>query len=178
MKLKLDENIPASLKGELAAIGHDVETVDRMYNAPVAEMLATAAVSIDSPDTLDLKKAIERAKTAYNHSEAEIRELKAAIVSGELLLYSDVLQVASERVSTVRLNFLAQPSRQASCLVGRVQSINLHKLKEVVEELMVNLPQWDAADFRPDAPVIAGLKSELKDQPKVDDKQEEKESAE
>jgi predicted nuclease of predicted toxin-antitoxin system len=27
VKLKLDENIPASLKGKLAAIGHDVETV-------------------------------------------------------------------------------------------------------------------------------------------------------
>ena len=27
MKLKLDENIPASLKAELAAIGHDVDTV-------------------------------------------------------------------------------------------------------------------------------------------------------
>jgi hypothetical protein len=27
VKLKLDENIPASLKAELAAIGHDVHTV-------------------------------------------------------------------------------------------------------------------------------------------------------
>ena len=27
MKLKLDENIPASIKAELAAIGHDVHTV-------------------------------------------------------------------------------------------------------------------------------------------------------
>jgi predicted nuclease of predicted toxin-antitoxin system len=27
VKLKLDENIPASLKGELAAMGHDVHTV-------------------------------------------------------------------------------------------------------------------------------------------------------
>jgi hypothetical protein len=154
--------------------------MDRILNAPADTTPApeAASIAIDAPDTLDIKKAIERAKTSYNHSEAEIRELKAKIVSGELLLYSDVLNVASERVGTVRINFLAQPARQASALVGRVQSINLHKLKEVAGQLMVNLPAWDVADFRPDAAVIAGLKSELKEQPKGDEKIEEKEAAE
>jgi hypothetical protein len=115
------------------------------------------------------RQETERAKTAYNHSEAEIRESKAAIVSGELLLYSDVVQVASERVAVVRINFLAQPARQASALVGRVQSINLHKLKEVADSLMDNLPAWNSADFRPADSVIAGLKSQLKEQPKNDE---------
>jgi hypothetical protein len=108
-------------------------------------------------------------KTTYNNSEAEIREVKAAIVSGEILLNSDVIQVASERVAVVRVNFLAQPTRQASALVGRVQSVNLHKLKEVVDSLMDNLPAWNPADFRPADSVIAGLKSELKEQPKGDE---------
>lgn len=87
------------------------------------------------------------------------------------------MSVASERVGTVRINFLAQPARQASALAGRVQAINFHKLQEVTEQLMVNLPAWDVADFRPEAAVIAGLKSELKDQPKGE-KTEEKEAAE
>jgi hypothetical protein len=58
----------------------------------------------------DLKKAIERAKTAYNHSEAEIREMKAKIVSGLLLVFADVVRIASERVAAARTNFLALAS--------------------------------------------------------------------
>jgi hypothetical protein len=149
--------------------------LDRIYGSPTQDAVASATESINGPDTLDLKKAIERTKTAYNNSEAEIREIKAKIVSGEILLYEDVVRVASERVSVVRVNFLAQPARQATSLVGRVQSINLHKLKEVVDSLMDNLSDWNAADFRPADSVIAGLKSELKEQPKGDGKQEEKE---
>lgn len=118
----------------------------------------------DASEDLDLKKAIERAKTAYNHSEAEIREMKAKIVSGELLVFADVVRIASERVAAARTNFLALPARSANSIAGRTKDEILVKLQEEIARIMDNIPDWDVTDFRPEDSVIAGLKTELKEQ--------------
>ena len=127
----------------------------------------------DVNEDLDLKKCIERAKVAHNHSEARIREIKAGIISGELLLFADVVQVTSERVASAKINFLALPARSANSIAGRTKDAILIQLQGAIDRIMDNVPAWNVADFRPADSVIAGLKSDLKEQPKGDSKPEE-----
>ena len=70
MKIKLDENIPASAAGRLAALGHDVDTVrdEGLTGAPDTQVWSAAQTEQRFLVTQDLDFSDERRFAAGSHS--------------------------------------------------------------------------------------------------------------
>lgn len=112
--------------------------------------------------TLEIKDRIEKARTELNHIEAEIRETKARVVSGDLLVLAKVEEVLAQRVNSTRMKLLGLPNHAIMALTGRDSSAIHHSLTERLEHVASTLDPWRLDDFL-EKDVIRQFKADLED---------------
>jgi hypothetical protein len=124
------------------------------------------ATQSDNP-ALEFRDRIDVQKTIYNNLDADIKETKAQVVKGELLMFDDVAELCWERINGLRTEFTALPGNLPGLLLGHGQSTQLQRIKDKLANLMErHFVPFEVKDFQ-SAEIISQYRIEAQDKKEI-----------